>query len=381
MASDVPLGAFLSGGIDSTCVVALMAQMSSRRVKTFSIGFREKSFDEAKYARETARHFGTDHTEHYLSESDAIGMLQQIPSAFCEPFGDSSQIPSLFVAQLAKSNVTVSLSGDGGDELFGGYNRHLFANRSWQNLQRVPLPIRNKIGKLLEGLSLATLKNVGQVYAKISGGRDQVNNFAEKAAKIIRVLGSNDTGDLYRRSVSFWHPTILQGNDGQLKLDLATDELCANSAAQNMMLLDTINYLPGDILNKVDRACMAFSLEGRIPFLDHRVFDFAWSLPMHLKIRNGETKWILRQLLDRHVPRTMMTRPKMGFAIPLADWLRGPLRPWAEELLNERKLGEINHLDVARVRACWRIHLSGRNNMHEQLWPILMYQNWLAASK
>lgn len=381
MVSDVPLGAFLSGGVDSTCVVALMSQLSSRKVKTFSIGFHDKSFDEAKYAKETARHFGTDHTEHYLSEADGIGILQKIPDSFCEPFGDSSQIPTLFVAQLAKSHVSVSLSGDGGDELFGGYNRHLFASSAWQNLQRIPLPLRNTISTLLGNLSLQTLNNLGQLYSTMSRGRSQVSNFAEKANKIIRVLGADGTGELYRRSVSFWHPTVMEGYKAQLEIDLAVDELSPHSASENMMLLDTVNYLPGDILNKVDRACMAFSLEGRIPFLDHRVYEFAWSLPMHLKIRNGETKWILRKLLDRYVPRAMMTRPKMGFAVPLADWLRGPLRPWAEELLSETKLRDIHYLDVTRVRACWQIHLSGRSNMHEQLWPILMYQNWLGAQK
>lgn len=376
MVADVPLGAFLSGGVDSTMIVALMTRRSASKVKTFTIGFEESSFNEAKHARQTARHFGTEHTEYYLSDREALEIIPKMPSLYTEPFGDASQIPTFLVAQLARRHVTVSLSGDAGDEVFGGYNRYLFAHRAWNKLQRVPSPVRAGLSRLFSGVSQDTLERIGTLYASAVDQRGQVNNFADKAGKAIRVLNSRSASDLYRRTVSLWHPPVMDGYSGHLALDVPIDEPGVNAVIDSMMLFDTINYLPGDILNKVDRACMGNSLEGRIPFLDHRVYEFAWSLPMRHKIRNGETKWLLRKLLDRYIPRPMMERPKMGFALPLAGWLRGPLRDWAENLLAESHLKTIEHLDIQRVRAAWLMHLSGKRNLHEQLWPLLMYQAW-----
>ncbi|PND37780.1 asparagine synthase (glutamine-hydrolyzing) [Paucibacter aquatile] len=376
MVADVPLGAFLSGGIDSTTVVAMMARRSPKRVRTFTIGFHEAAHNEAPFAREVARHLGTEHTEHYLSDQEALDIIPKLPEIYSEPFGDSSQIPTYLVAKLARQHVAVSLSGDAGDELFAGYNRYMFANSTWRKLQRIPGPLRRGAAQILACASHTTLENLGKGYHAIASNRAGISNFPDKATKAIRVLGARHAEDLYHGAVSFWHPSPMIGYDRQHQAIQMRHGL---GAVESMMLMDTVNYLPGDILHKVDRACMGVSLEGRIPFLDHRVYEFAWSLPMNYKIRDGQSKWLLRRLLDRHVPRSLMERPKMGFALPLAAWLRGPLRPWAEHLLSEHSLREVPGLDGARVISAWRIHLEGRRNMTEQLWPILSLQAWRQA--
>lgn len=373
MVADVPLGAFLSGGIDSTTIVAMMTRRSTKKVKTFTIGFHDAAHNEAPFAREVARHLGTDHTEHYLSDREALDIIPQLPRIYSEPFGDSSQLPTYLVAKLARQHVTVSLSGDAGDELFAGYNRYMFANSAWRKLQRVPGPLRRGLAEILASASYATLEKFGKGYHAIAGSKAGISNFPDKAAKAIRVMGARHAGDLYHGAVSFWHPSPMAGDNRRHNTNAMRDGL---SPIESMMLMDTINYLPGDILHKVDRACMGVSLEGRIPFLDHRVYEFAWALPMNYKIRDGQSKWLLRRLLDRHVPRSLMERPKMGFALPLAAWLRGPLRPWAEELLSEKSLQEVPGLDATRVLMAWRMHLEGRRNMTEQLWPLLSLQAW-----
>lgn len=377
MVADVPLGAFLSGGIDSTTIVALMARRASTKVKTFTIGFKDKAYDEAPFARQVAHQLGTDHTEHYLSDREALDLIPELPTIYSEPFGDSSQIPTLLVARLARQHVTVSLSGDAGDELFAGYNRYMFAERAWGKLQRIPAPVRQHAAKLLGTVPRGMLDVLGQGYNALAG-RGGVNNFADKAAKAIRVMGAAGVDDLHLAAVSHWQPSPVAHPAQQLALaDLAgTSDL---SPIESMMLRDTLTYLPGDILHKVDRACMGVSLEGRIPFLDHRVYAFAWSLPMRFKVRDGKSKWLVRRLLARYLAPELIERPKMGFAMPLPDWLRGPLRAWADELLSVQALDGVPGLDVGQVRAAWSTHCSGRRNMTEQLWPLLSLQAWRRA--
>ncbi|HEV6966450.1 asparagine synthase (glutamine-hydrolyzing) [Roseateles sp.] len=374
MVADVPLGAFLSGGIDSTSVVALMTQYATSKVKTFTIGFHDKAHDEAPYAKRVANHLGTDHVEHYLTDREALELIPQLPLVYSEPFGDSSQLPTLLVAKLARKHVTVSLSGDAGDELFAGYNRYMFADRAWGKLRRIPIPLRKALVGAVGGVSQATLERVGCVY-NVFAGRHAVNNFADKAAKALRVMDSNDVGDFYQAAVAYWQPSPICGRE-HVHAAASIELQSGLGPIESMMLRDTVNYLPGDILQKVDRACMGVSLEGRVPFLDHRVFEFAWSLPMRLKIRDGKSKWLLRRLLERRLPPQLMDRPKMGFAMPLAGWLRGELRPWAEELLSAAALQDIPELDVHRVRAAWSSHCAGERNMTEQLWPLLSLQAW-----
>ena len=376
MLADVPLGAFLSGGIDSTAVVAMMTRASAAQVKTFTIGFREASFNEAIYAKQVAEHLGTCHTEHYLSHQDALAIIPQLPNFYSEPFGDSSEIATILVATLARKHVKVSLSGDAGDELFGGYNRYLFADRTWGSLQNIPLPLRKGVARALSGLSRESLERLGGVYHALAGKHGQVNNFADKATKAIRVLDSKSIGDVYHGAVSFWDPSLLGQGSQRHQMPVGRDS-AGLSPIELMMLMDTHNYLPGDILHKVDRACMGVSLEGRVPFLDHRVFEFAWSLPLSYKVRDGQGKRVLRKMLERYLPKHLMDRPKMGFALPLAGWLRGPLRPWAEELVSTASLSSIPGLQVQRVRSAWELHCSGQRNMTEQLWPLLMLQAWL----
>ncbi len=379
MVADVPLGAFLSGGIDSTTVVALMARRSAAKVKTFTIGFHEASHDEAPFARRVAAHLGTDHTEHYLSDREALDVIPQLPRIYSEPFGDSSQLPTYLVAKLARQHVTVSLSGDAGDELFAGYNRYMFANSAWHRLQRFPAPLRRGASRLMARASHDALDKIGRAYQAVVGPNRSISNFPDKAAKAIRVMGAEGVDDLYHGAVSFWHPNPMSSGLQRHSLATPGHDYSRLSPIESMMLLDTVNYLPGDILHKVDRACMAVSLEGRIPFLDHRVYEFAWSLPMKYKVRDGQSKWLLRRLLNRHVPAEIMQRPKMGFALPLAGWLRGPLRAWAEELLANDALQDLPGLDATRVREAWQIHCSGRQNLTEQLWPLLSLQAWRQA--
>lgn len=379
MEADVPLGAFLSGGVDSSTVVALMQAQSPRPIKTFTIGFHEAGFDEAPHARAVADHLGTDHTEMYVTAREAMDVIPTLAGMYDEPFSDSSQIPTYLVSKIARSHVTVSLSGDGGDELFGGYTRYFLAERIWTQLGRLPNPVRRGVARSLlaaPAMWSVLLKAVGSIFPS----RWPVNNSRDKVTRLAEFLNATSLSQLYGLLVSHWsEPTKLVRYASE-PLTALTDptrqaELRLNT--ERMMYTDLVSYLPGDILTKMDRASMAVGLEARVPLLDHRVVEFAWQLPLDLKIKHGEGKWILREVLYKYVPRNLIDRPKQGFGIPLGNWLRGPLREWAEGLLDERRLRTQGYLNSAPIRAMWLNHLSGRVNEEYKLWDVLMFQAWL----
>jgi asparagine synthase (glutamine-hydrolysing) len=381
MVADVPLGSLLSSGIDSTTVTAIMQANSARPVRTFTIGFDEREYDEAVFAREVAAHLGTDHTELRLSGDDALALVPQLPAMYDEPFADSSQVPTHLVMKLARQHVTVALSGDGGDELFGGYNRYLLAPKVWRSVGWMPLGVWRAIGAAMTALPSETINRLAGPFGRFAG----VALPGDKAHKLGRRLRSMESpDDLYVSLVSEWPDADAMVVSGRMPPSLPDSRdqwpVLADPVAR-MMALDGLTYLPDDILVKVDRAAMAVSLETRAPFLDKDVVEFAWSLPMHLKIRNGKGKWLLRTLLDRHVPRELMERPKMGFGIPLDAWLRGPLREWAEGLLAEDRLRNEGFLKPEPIRACWKAHVAGQASFGYRLWSVLMFQSWLEAQR
>jgi asparagine synthase (glutamine-hydrolysing) len=372
MISDVPLGAFLSGGIDSSTIVALMVAAARGPVRTFSIGFPDFGYDESSYAAAVARHLGTDHTELKIGGADALAVVPRLADIYDEPFADSSQIPTYLVSKLTRQHVKVALSGDGGDELFAGYNRYIFAERVWDSLSRFPVGLRRAAGVALNAVPGRLVDRAAQIIPH----RMRPPQASDKLKKLGGILPSDAEG-IYLRLVSQCadpaalvqggseHPLFreyrnLQGLDGFL---------------ERMQLIDAATYLPDDILQKVDRASMAVSLEARPPFLDHRVVEFAWRMPRRFRIRGGETKWLLRRVLDRYLPRALVDRPKMGFGVPLADWLRGPLRDWAEDLLEPTRLGG-GHLNIAAVHRLWSEHLDQRRNWSYALWTLLMFESW-----
>lgn len=377
MVADVPLGAFLSGGIDSSTIVALMQVQSERPVKTFTIGFHESGFDEAKYARAVAHHLGTEHTELYVTPIEAQAVIPNLPAFYDEPFADVSQIPTYLVAKLARQSVTVSLSGDGGDELFGGYNRYFQTRCLWGLSGWVPPFVRQGLGNALAAATradwLARLTN----YLHLP-------NVGDRAAKLAEIIGAASIGELYVRLISYWKNPQTVVRDSRLlptELSLTENWPPLSDPVERMMYIDLVSYLPDDILVKLDRATMATSLEGRVPFLDdHRVVDFAWRLPLHSKLRGGQGKWILRQVLQRYIPRQMVERPKMGFGVPVNAWLRGPLQTWAEALLEPGRLQREGFFDPEPVHQKWVEHLSGKRNWQYYLWSILMFQAWLESS-
>lgn len=360
MLSDVSLGAFLSGGIDSSAIVALMQARSSRPVRTFSIGFHEKHYDEARHAQAVAQHLGTEHTQMYVTAGDALAVVPMLADMYDEPFADSSQIPTALVARMARRHVTVALSGDGGDELFGGYARYLRAQRWWQRRQRLPAALRRPVGALVAASS------------RLPGP----GTWRRKAGKLGELVQADSHGAFYRHFVSHWSDPAAVVK-GAVEPPTPFSESMGGSAFDAMMKLDTITYLPDDILVKVDRAAMAASLETRMPLIDHNVYAFAWGLPSHYKVRGGQGKWLLRQMLYRHVPQALVDRPKRGFAVPLAAWLRGPLREWAHALLDESRLRRDGLFEPAPILRKWREHLSGDRNWDSQLWGVLMMQAWL----
>jgi asparagine synthase (glutamine-hydrolysing) len=388
MMADVPLGAFLSGGVDSSTVVALMQAQSTKAVKTFTIGFSEEGYNEAVHAKAVAKHLGTEHTELYVSPQQAMDVIPKLPHLYCEPFADSSQIPTYLVSQLARQHVTVSLSGDAGDELFAGYNRYQLSSQLWGKLSKVPAPLRRAAASCITAVSPSTWTKAAS-YIPVLNRPPAAASLGDKLHKGAAVLGSRNADELYLGLVSqIQDPSRwVKGENGDAVAEPATlltgNKPCLNglSAIEKMMALDAITYLPDDILCKVDRAGMGVSLEGRVPFLDHRVFEFAWSLPMAYKLREGQTKWALRQVLYRYVPKALIERPKMGFGIPLHDWLRGPLRAWAEELIDEGRLEREGYFHPTPIRAIWAAHLSGKQNLAHQLWGILMFQAWLEANQ
>ena len=403
MRADVPLGAFLSGGVDSTAVVSLMQELSARPVKTFTIGFDRQGFDEAPHARAIAERLGTDHAEHYVSCADALAEAETIAGIYDEPFADSSQIPTSLVSKLARQQVTVVLSGDGGDELFGGYNRYVLGDRLWRRMRATPLAARKLAARAIFSASPGRIDDAAAAARRFLPGYLRVGGAGDRLHKLARALESRTSAELYASFISVWpegpaamrreaedcgretapsaHERFACGAplaDAELALAERIDRRFAElSFPERMMAMDSLTYLPGDILVKVDRASMAQSLEARVPMLDHRLVELAWRVPTRLKIRDGRGKWILRQVVGRRIPLEIMNRPKAGFAIPLDRWLRGPLRAWAESLLDARAINKHNLLDAASVRRTWEEHLSGRWNRQNEAWCALMLQSWL----
>lgn len=380
MLSDVPLGAFLSGGIDSSTVAALMQAQSSSPIKTFTIGFNEKGYNEAKHAKAVARHLCTDHTELYVQASDALNVIPKLSNIYSEPFSDSSQIPTFLVSKLASQHVKVALSGDGGDELFGGYNRYLMAKDIWKKSRRIPKPARKLISHLL--LTIPTNK-WDTIFDLISPALPQhlrIRTPGGKAHKLANVLSLDSNYEYYRALTSHW----LQPNniviDGFEPSTLTSNYKAwpkTDSFEHAMMAIDAQTYMTDDILVKVDRAAMANSLETRVPLLDHRIVELAWKMPLEYKIKDGEGKWLLKQVLFRYIPQEIIERPKMGFGIPLHDWLRTSLRDWAESLLDENLLRNQGYFHPEPIRKMWTEHLSGKHNHQHHLWDVLVFQAWL----
>ncbi len=381
MLADVPLGAFLSGGIDSSTVVALMQAQSSRPVKTFTIGFNEEGYNEAVHAKAVALHLGTDHTELYVTPQQAMDVIPKLPSLYSEPFADSSQIPTFLVSQLARQQVTVSLSGDAGDELFCGYSRYTMVRDGWRKLGRVPLGLRQAGAAGITCLSPAVWNALAAPVRPLLPAALRRANVGDKLHKGAALLNAKQVDELYLKLVSNWEPgaVLLDAQEPATHLNGQLLPLHGLDDVQRMMALDAMTYLPDDILTKVDRAAMGVSLETRVPFLDHRVVEFAWQLPQNLKLRDGVGKWALREVLYRHVPRELIERPKMGFAVPIDQWLRGPLRDWAEDLLDESRLRQEGLFNPASIRKKWVEHVSGQRNWQSQLWSVLMFQAWLTA--
>ena len=388
--ADVPLGAFLSGGVDSSTIVALMQQQAQAAgrppVKTFTIGFDEAGFDESPHARAVAQHLGTEHFETRATAAMAQAVIPTLPAMYDEPFADSSQIPTHLVCRAAREQVTVALSGDAGDELFGGYNRYFWGPRIWAKLAWLPYPARQALGAAISAMPIAGWDALSRPVNALRPGSQGVAQAGDKAHKLAaRLRGVRNMDDLYLSLVSEWQDPaqVVRGVDGALVVEppsLLDDPVPATGLAESplrMMYRDSMTYLPDDILCKVDRAAMATSLETRVPFLDHRVAELAWQLPLGMKIRGDEGKWALRQVLYQHVPRELIERPKAGFAMPVGQWLRGPLRPWAEGLLNEARLQQEGYFYPAPIRQKWAEHLAGQRDHTASLWAVLMFQAWL----
>ena len=378
MQADVPLGAFLSGGIDSSVIVALMQSQSSKKINTFSIGFDIEEYNEAEHARAVAKYLGTNHYDMYISERDALEVIPFLPHIYDEPFADSSQIPTYLVSKFAKQKVTVALSGDAGDELFGGYNRYVFSNQYFRKIKMLPISLRKLITSSILGLSQENWnKHLGGILGK------RFVNVGFKLHKGANVLSSRSIRELhYKLASQIESPEnwLINSKEYVTLLNDDVDHFPSLDPIEQMMAYDLLTYLPTDILTKVDRAAMAASLETRVPFLDTSVIEFSASLPLEYKIRDGVTKWVLREVLYKYVPKDLIERPKMGFGVPLEEWLRGPLRDWGESLLDAKRLRDEGFFNVSLLRQKWHEHLTGKYNWHHQLWNVLMFQAWLEAN-
>ena len=374
MVADVPVGAFLSGGIDSSTVAALMKAANAGPVRTYTMGFEQAGYNEATDAAAVARHLGTEHTGMTVTAKDALDVIPRLPDIYDEPFADPSQIPTYLVSKLTRQHVTVALSGDGGDELFAGSNRYRLTTKLWRSLHLLPRPMRAALAHTITAVPAERWSRLLSFIPE----RVRPRQVGDKLHKFAATLACGNESEVYRRLVTHWEPAQIVPGADEAKGVLwdARIEQEFPAALERMQLLDLVTYLPDDILTKVDRASMAVALEARVPLIDHRVVEFAWRLPRAALLRGGISKWILRQVLYRHVPRELVERPKMGFAVPLADWLRGPLRPWAEELLAEPRLRQAGFFDAARVRQAWDEHQSGRHNRDFMLWSVLMFEAW-----
>jgi asparagine synthase (glutamine-hydrolysing) len=394
--ADVPLGAFLSGGVDSSCLVALMQAQASNPIKTFTVGFEEAGFNESPYARAVAEHLGTDHNELFVSAKQAQSVISDLPNMYDEPFADSSQIPTHLVCKAARQKVTVALSGDGGDELFGGYNRYFWGPRIWNRLAWLPFSTRKILGSAIRSFPTAGWDALSLPVNALLPSSKKVARAGANAHKLATRLSSvRDMDDLYKSLVSEWQDPaqVVKGEGGGASgeisrvflepIGMLSDPLPSLGLDQpqlRMMYRDSMTYLPDDILCKVDRAAMAASLETRVPFLDHRVVELAWQLPLNMKIRDGQGKWALRQVLYKYVPKELIDRPKAGFAIPIGQWLRGPLKDWAEALLDEKRIEIEGYFYSQPIREKWKQHLSGRYDHTASLWSVLMFQSWLETT-
>ncbi|MFB3814150.1 MAG: asparagine synthase (glutamine-hydrolyzing) [Terriglobales bacterium] len=384
MIADVPLGSFLSGGLDSSTITALMQAQSGIPVKTFTLGIEDAAYDEAASARAVAQHLHTDQTEVYVTPQEAIALIAKLPSVYDEPFADSSQIPTMLVAQLARRYVTVALSGDSGDEIFGGYNRHLWAGRVWNSVGWLPTAVRCAVAAAVRSIRPELWDKVFHLLSPLLPRAGQPRLPGYKLHKLAGVLGACDLHAMYVALASHWSAPsriVLGAQEPSTPLTDPASWPASLDASHRMMFLDTLTYLPDDILTKVDRATMSVGLECRVPFLDHRVVEFAWRLPLTMKFAGGQGKWLLRKLLRRHLPRELFERPKMGFGVPLGAWLRGPLRDWAEALLDESRLRQEGVFAPAPIRELWREHLAGRGAWQFHLWDVLMFQSWLEYTR
>ena len=383
MVADVPVGVFLSGGVDSSTIASIMQSQSNIPINTFTIGFSEEMYNEAIPAKAIANHLKTNHTELYVTSQQALDIIPGLPGLYCEPFADSSQIPTFLVSKLAREKVSVAVTGDAGDELFGGYNRYTLTKKLWGKISHLPVWARSFIASSMTSLSPNSWNIIANSIPSLVPKSLRLNNLGEKIHKAAKVITAKQFDDFYLGLVTHCksEEIVIGSHEQKPLLNYKQSGLTLFDDVEKMMIIDTMTYLPDDILVKVDRASMAVSLESRTPFLDHRIVDFAWRIPQSLKINKGSSKWILREILYKHVPKHLINRPKMGFAVPIDSWLRGPLRDWAENLLDENRLKQEGFFHPEPIRNKWLEHLSGKKNWQHFLWNVLMFQSWLNTQK